>query len=546
MKRSEAAPQEAPGDRSATTSSRGTVLMALRVLAAAFVLFCIYVARTDFHVLPREDTIECVVVAEEINAGHGMTTRVISPSVLTFLQRQGRAKRPWPNALRSPLPCLLIAWFSRVASEPVAVALSSGIFFILSVPVIFLIGQRLSGRAAGLIASGAYALSPGGLWFGVTGLTESATIFSLASITYLMIPPLTWQGCLVAGIAAGIGYLARSTFKIWAVLIVAYILWRSREAGWGRALGRAALFLAPLLIAIVWWSATIGGMTGKFGYSGQEDIIVRLDTDLYPGRSPGLTLESWSPREFILAHKTVMAKKYARLAERAWPAVANMGGLPFLICFFLAELFVVLSGGKRVGVHWLVYGLLLVQMLMVPLASEGHGGVSADRYLDPFGPLAAVLGAAFAVELLRRYEVPLRKATLPVVGILLLTALPIMSDLAVGPYHARAAAQSREVGDYLAAKARPGDVVAATDAAVIAWTSGLDAIYLPMTPEEFLRMDREMQRVDWVYIRERGGDNAARTEAWKAIMAGDEELPGFQMDRRFPDGAVLLKRTSSQ
>jgi len=192
-----------------------------------------------------------------------------------------------------------------------------------------------------------------------------------------------------------------------------------------------------------------------------------------------------------------------------------------------------------------VYGLLLVQMLMVPLASEGHGGVSADRYLDPFGPLAAVLGAAFAVELLRRYQVPLRKATLPVVGILLLTALPIMSDLAVGPYHARAAAQSREVGDYLAAKAGPGDVVAATDAAVIAWTSGLDAIYLPMTPEDFLRMDREMQRVDWVYIRERGGDNAARTEAWKAIMAGDEELPGFQMDRRFPDGAVLLERRSA-
>ena len=518
MKPSESQPQEGRSEMIATRSSRATASIILWMLAAVLVLFCVYVARTDFHVLPREDTIECVVVAEEINAGRGMTTRVISPSVLTFLHRQGRAERPWPNALRSPLPCLLMAWFSRVASEAVAVALSSGIFFVLSVPVIFLIGQRLSGRAAGLIASGAYALSPGGLWFGVTGLTESATIFSLASIIYLMIPPLTWHGCLLAGIAAGVGYLARSTFKIWAVLIVVYILWRSREAGVGRALGRAALFVGPLLIAIVWWGTTMGGMTGKFAYSGQEDIIIRLDTDLYPGRSPGLSLESWSPREFVMAHKAVVAKKYGRLAERAWPAVASMGALPFLICFFLAELFVVLSGGKLVTVHWLVYALLLVQMLMAPLASEGHGGVSANRYLDPFGPLAAVLGAAFAVELLHRYEQPLRKAVLPVAGILLLTALPILSDLAVGPYHAQAVEQCREMGDYIADEADPGDVVAATDASVIAWTSGLHSIYLPMTPQDFVRMHKEMHAVDWVYIRHRGGDNAARTTAWMPIM----------------------------
>jgi len=385
---------------------------------------------------------------------------VISPPVLTFLARQGRAEPPWPNATRSPLPVLIIGGLMRIASTPTAVALSSGIFFVLSVPLIFLIGYRLAGRSAGLLGSAAYAVSPAGLWYGVSGMTESASIFSLSAIIYLLMGEITWGGCALAGVAAGVGYL-------------------------GRAIGMAALFVTPLLAAMLWFGVSMERATGEFGYFGQEDISIRRDTGLYPGRSSSLALESWSAREFVMSHKAIMARKYARIAEQAWPAVVKMGAMPFLVCFFLVEMFLVLAGARRGHIHWLIYALLAAT----------------------------------------------RRATLVLIVIVALTSVPTLFDLAVGPYHGDDVSHWDRVGAELSAQVAPDEIIASTHPALVSWKSGRYAVGLPVTPEELLRMDREMLGVDWIYIQAR------------PIIEGDAELPGFALDRRLPRGAVVLRRT---
>jgi 4-amino-4-deoxy-L-arabinose transferase-like glycosyltransferase len=397
---------------------------ALVVFLVAAALYAGYLARTDFHRFPPEDTVETLVAAREVAAGNGLTTRVISPPVLTFLTRQGRAQPPWPNATRSPLPVLVMGLLMRITSTPTAVALSSGIFFLLSVPLIFLIGHRLAGRAAGLLGSAAYAISPAGLWYGVTGMTESASIFSLSAIVYLLMGEITWGGCALAGVAAGVGYLGRFTFKIWVPLIVGFIIWRAWRKGPARAVGMAALFVTPLLAAMLWFGASMERATGEFGYFGQEDISIRRDTGLYPGRSSSLALESSSAREFVMTHKAIMVRKYGRIAEVAWPAVVKMG-------------------------------LLGLQLLLVPLVSFGHGGVGENRYLDVFGPLGAALGAAFAVELLRGKHAATRRATLVLIAIVALTSIPTLFDLAVGPYHGDDLSHWDLVGAELAAQVGP-------------------------------------------------------------------------------------------
>lgn len=518
---------------------------ALIVCVAAAVLYAGYLARTDFHRFPPEDTVETLVAAREVAAGNGLTTRVISPPALVFLARQGRAEPPWPNTTRAPLPVLVMGWLMRIASTPTAVALSSGIFFVLSVPLIFLIGYRLAGRSAGLLGSAAYAVSPAGLWYGVSGMTESASIFSLSAIVYLLMGEITWGGCALAGVAAGVGYLGRFTFKIWAPLIVGFIIWRAWGKGPARAIGMAALFVTPLLAAMLWFGVSMERATGEFGYFGQEDISIRRDTGLYPGRSSSLALESWSAREFVMSHKAIMARKYARIAEEAWPAVVKMGAMPFLVCFFLVEMFLVLAGARRGHIHWLIYALLGLQLLLVPLVSFGHGGVGENRYLDVFGPVAAALGAAFFIKLLREKNVATRRVTIVLIAIVALTSVPTLFDLAVGPYHGDDVSHWDLVGAELAAQVGPDEIIASTHPALVSWKSGRYAVGLPVTPEELLRMDREMLGVDWIYIQARGGDNAGRTTAWEAIIEGDAELPGFTLASRLPRDGVILRRTET-
>ncbi|MFO8080571.1 MAG: glycosyltransferase family 39 protein, partial [Armatimonadota bacterium] len=234
----------------------------LLVLVLAALLWGGYLARTDFHVFPRDDVMQAVVAARQFAAGEGHTSRVATPTMLVFLAEQGRLERPWPNALRSPLPVVLMGSLMGFVSEPTAVALSSGIFFVLAVPLIYLIGCRLAGRWAGGLAAIAFVLAPSGLYLGSTGMTESSTIFALAAIILLLMRPFTWRGALLAGVALGIGYLGRSTMQMWALVMVLYVIWASLDDGWGRAIARAAVFVAPLALAVWWWGGQMEALTG--------------------------------------------------------------------------------------------------------------------------------------------------------------------------------------------------------------------------------------------------------------------------------------------
>lgn len=514
----------------------------LLVLLLAAILWGTYLARTDFHVFPRDDVMQAVVAARQFAADEGHTSRVATPGMLVFLAEQGRLERPWPNALRSPLPVMLMGSLMKFVSEPTAVALSSGIFFVLAVPLIYLIGCRLAGRWAGGLAAIAFVLAPSGLYLGSTGMTESSTIFALAAIVLLLMRPFTWRGALLAGVALGIGYLGRSTMQMWTLVMVAYVLWASVEDGRGRAIARAAAFVIPLVLAVWWWGSQMEALTGEFGYAAQADISVRRDTGLYPGRSSSSALEHWSPGEFIIEYPGVMASKYARIARETWPDLITMGGLTLLVAFFLVEFVVIAAGGKSGGIRWLLYGVIGMQLLLIPLASFGHGGVSVNRYLDPLGPPAAIFGAAFAIELLRRYGASMRLALLPLGLIVALMSVPVAMNIAVGPYHQADIAYWRQMPENFGPEFERDDVVASTHASALSWATGAYAVEVPVTPGEFLRMDREFVSVDWLYLQHRGGDNAGRTAAWEPIMEGEERLPGFEMHERLEDGAVILRR----
>ena len=539
MTASEAEAEVVPEPRADSRCGIGELLLVLLLTA---LLWSGYLARTDFHVAPREDVIETLVAAREFAAGHGFTIRTACPSMLVFLQEQGRLDRPWPNVLRSPLPVMLIGGMSRVTSEPTAIALSSGIFFLLTAPLIYLLAFRLQGRPAAVFATTAFVLSPAGLYLGSTGLTESSTIFCLAAIALLLMRPITWRTALAAGAVAGLGYLGRSTMEMWALVIVIYVLVASRQAGWRRAIGRAAAFCVPLAIAVGWWGLQMHALTGEFGYSAQTDIMIRHDLDLYPGRSSSLALEHWKPLEFMVQHPVEMAKKYAIIAEDVWPNLLDIGALPLLVAAFFVELIVVVAGGKPGGFRWMIYGLLVLMLLLVPLGSIAHGGVGVSRYLDPLGPVCAAIGAAFVIELLRKRRASLRLAAVPLGLIVLFTAMPTLMDVAVGPYHQDARARVKEIADALQAAAGPDDVIASTHASTLSAATGMDTVRLPMTPDDLLRLDRELVRVDWVHIKYRGESNEERTAAWRPIMDGEATLRGFELWEQFGDGSVLLRR----
>ena len=107
-----------------------------------------------------------------------------------------------------------------------AFRLPSAIWGVLSVYLIYLIGQRLYDKRAGLFAALIYAVTVNGVYISRTGMQESYVIFFILSVLYLFLLALEKDKFFIfAGVTLGLGLLAKYTvFFVTAPMIGAYIL----------------------------------------------------------------------------------------------------------------------------------------------------------------------------------------------------------------------------------------------------------------------------------------------------------------------------------
>lgn len=166
-----------------------------------------------------------------------------------------------PTAFRVPLYALLVwaatggvlakAWWLITAQA----LISSG-----TVAIAGLIARRLAGPAAGLWAAALYALWPYGAWHDVSLQESGPFAFAALLATWALLASDArpgWRGGLAAGLALGLALLTRATLLPYALLALAWLLWRSRCAG--------LVAVLALLLCLAPWLERQQRLTGTWG-----------------------------------------------------------------------------------------------------------------------------------------------------------------------------------------------------------------------------------------------------------------------------------------
>jgi len=195
-----------PGERMRVTR-RFAVGHSVVVLAAAS-LVLLYLHRLHYREFPYSDGVAYAALARSHMEGHGLTSPVILPGLMTLVptSRSGQA-----FVIQAPLWPLLLSHVFRVfGATPLAVSVTGYVLGALAALLVWWIAVLVSQRAwSGYL--GAFLLLTNPLYFAAIANGSTVPLQSLlvCGLVLLMGSPLRWWSAATAGALAGLGIVAR-------------------------------------------------------------------------------------------------------------------------------------------------------------------------------------------------------------------------------------------------------------------------------------------------------------------------------------------------
>jgi len=380
------------------TAARGS---AKAILATSVILFAAWswlahggLAEPTFDV----DSFDYAQMSRQLYRGEGFTMQQTFPYVLHFLDEHGISiTAPWPNTTRFPLIALQqAAAFAVVGVNDRGLLVACGAMFAATAVLMFLLGNRLFGPLAGVIAAVAVAVDPAQLYYSRSGLLETGAGFFTVLVALTLVAATEdsrhrRRAAMALGAALGLAFLQR--YDLLALTPIAILLLLARSTTAART---------PLAM---WCTA---GLTATAGLWIARNLVVvgtvlgstSVDRNLLGGVVAGdvymatRTVSAWS---YVLENLPAFLVKFD--VARIWfvqHAATLFGGLLAMASAAVALALPVLERSRAARTAWmfLVGGFVARALLLSIMHNE-------PRFYLSFTPLLLVLGTGGAVALLR-------------------------------------------------------------------------------------------------------------------------------------------------
>jgi mannosyltransferase len=396
---------------------------------------------------------------------------------------------------KTPPLGFLLGWlFTHGRNPTVLVRLPSLMASVATVPLLYLLGQRTLGRAAGLVAAAWFALSPFAIFYGSEArayalVTALVVLSTLALLSALEERRLRWWALYALAVAA-----ALYTHYISALVLLpqaAWALWTNRDSAREQLLAAGAV----VLVLLPW----LPSFLAQARHSGAEARRLAMLAPLTFKSFVTTTVKALTGHPFAglgtVPGKAALAVMAAALVALAVAAVSDLrrrGGLRA-------------PSSSAPGV---LVGLLAVTpvVLLALYSLRPHASWFVARNLSVAVPYALLLvGWLLAYGLRRRVLLPL--------------SIAVLACMAVGAVRSlspdRQRPDARGVAHYIAAHSPPGAAVIDAEFPFTGAPANAVRIYLPRSRPAY--------------------DPAGSDAAWDAARSGK---PVFIVSR---DIDVLLK-----
>jgi 4-amino-4-deoxy-L-arabinose transferase-like glycosyltransferase len=485
-----------------------------------------------FSALAYPDACDYAQLGRQIQRGEGLSSLQSFPYVLAWLGAHGYdTAPPWPNVTRFVLPPLLQALSFSVFGVSDLAALAPNLsFFVLSAMVAFLLGNRLFGPLAGLLASTLLVTGPTALRYGMSALSEAGAGFFALAGAWVLSGVLRGRRRIILevalGVLLGLGFLQRLNLAFaLAASVLLTTLGPERRPLRVAFQSSATMLGSALLVASPWlFRNALEFGSPLFSLTSHRAIgLGLLDREIF------YDFSLISPFDTVAAHLDVVL-----LRLRGTWLLENWDGLFgtelwWLGPAFLASLLVPLQRPARTVRAYALLTLLLMYALMSTV-------FSVHRYYHPFAALLLVVVAGGATELLRRLP---RRSHAVALGLLSLGALALAGAWVSHDFGSRIrqAEPHQKKLERLVTRVVEEDAVVASDRSwLVAWYCDRRAVRFCGDAGQLAQYDRYV-RISAVLLAPR---NARK---FRKSLSRGEQRGLYREEARLPDGTTLWLRT---
>jgi len=459
-------------------------------------------------------------IARNLATGQGFTTDFIRPLTLALAPRI----QNHPELVHAPLhPAFMSLLFRLFGTSNQAISWSSGIPFLLTLPLVFWLGLTAFSRKVGMLSAVVLATNAVALTVAVSG-TEGALLGLLFTILCIVLVYHHKRASRRLPLAAAAGVLTALlylTHFVWAMAVAPVLLLIVFSTSGRQRLLNTALFVAAFAVVVLPWFYRVYQVTGSplCNPSAYEMIV---NTRTFSGNLIYRSFEQSPPGviSFVLSAPREVYERARDAAVEMYPLLFSLAGL-VIMPFFVVAAIVPLGHAGMDRLRPALYGVALLLFAALCLMTPD------GRLLLPLAPIMTIIAIAFFYQLLDLRVRPLterlraRWTVLAVVFLMALHFLPLFLQLAPGrpiaptlPTAVRRASQELNalIPQISGREAAPAIVLTDMPWAV-AWYADRPALWLPRNEVDLRRMEQIVGQIRWLVLTPQIMDVAQREQA---------------------------------
>lgn len=468
------------------------LILLLGVLPAALLLIY-YVVRFDG--LREGDAMDFAQLGRNLLRGRGFVTYILRP--LALLHGDDAFRQP--EVTHGPLfPIVLALTFGALGVRDSIAAAVSGGFYLLTVPLIYLLGSRLFDVRVGLAGALLFAVNNLVLDYAVSGMHLTMVVF-LTTLLLLILRPLfetqpeEWvdrrtapepfpaRSLMLAGWLTGALYLTEPTC-IWFVPCFAGIILLARSEARFRLV---ATFLGVALAVALPWIARNALLTGDplFGLRGAELWMA--------GDQPIAIAYRMAPDAFHsgVGMLTPVLRKAALALDQILAAFPTLTGVWLIGVVLPSLLFPPAPASARIR------GVTVSCFLLLVLGSI-FTRVEMPLFIALI-PTLIVFGVSYLQHLAAHSPLPPTAVRRLTVALGLVASYPLVAALTVAP-RPRQAAEGAAAARLQAVPET--EAVLSDQPWLVAWRGDRPAIWLPVDDGHFAEVRQRFPSARWLFL----------------------------------------------
>ncbi len=512
------------------------------VIVAILTLFSVLawtmVFSFTYHDTIATDSCLYASIARNICRGNGFISDIITLNEINNLR--GEHVQSALNHVLPFYPIVLSLFFLVLGATTKTVIISSGIFFILTIPLIYLIAKDFFGYKAGIVSSFLYIFTPQLLFnFNLSGLTEPFYTFLIILSFYIAYKSKTYKKIMLVGIVLGLSCMVRFNSFFFIIPFAIYIYIKNNNKNKTKIKIKSTLYLlAGLSIILV-----PHFITNYWLYDSPFIGLINMIHTESAGQIHHMPLLAYIGATLYKVIINTVDFKYILFGSSYFN--------PYLTTFFIISLLKISKGRETELFKGLFFVILLIQLFLA--FSIFRKAFAIYRQLVPLVPIMLIFTSGFLVLTVEKLIV--KKSALSYLLVLIISILIITSSYQYNRllYKDRVSNEFlsfAELGKMVKTSTDKDDIIITNLTRQITWFSDRRTLDMPSSPHELKQMNKDNLLRNYVLIIDVDSKGWKKWQiigqSWRRVM-DRKRIDGYERSFYYENGklrALLFKKES--